>query len=71
MSRPEPVIELEPRTPFSWRVVMAFVVGWLVVLGAAVLMKSAMVRLLLPLIATLFVIYIGVCTLIFLKNRKR
>ena len=71
MSKPEPIIELEPRNPFSWRIVIGFLVGWLLALGAALLLKSAMVRLLLPLIATIFVIYVSVCTLIFLKNRKR
>ncbi len=71
MSDPEPIIELEPRNPFSWRVVIAFVVAWLMALGAALLLKNAMVRLLLPLIATIFVVYVGVCTLVFLKNRRR
>ena len=71
MSNPEPIIELEPRNPFSWRIVIAFVVAWLMALGAALLLKSGMVRLLLPLIATIFVVYVGVCTLLFLKNRRK
>lgn len=71
MSKPEPIIELEPRNPFSWRIVLVFLVAWLVALGAALLLKSAMVRLLLPLIATIFVVYVGACTLLFLKNRRK
>lgn len=71
MSKREPIIELEPRNPFSWRIAIVFVVAWLLALGAALVLKSAMVRLLLPLIATLFVLYVGVCTLLFLKNRQR
>ena len=71
MPKPEPVIDLEPRSPFSWRIAVAFVVAWLMALGAALLLKSAMLRVLLPLIATLFVIYVGACTLIYLKNRKK
>ncbi|MCF3649934.1 hypothetical protein [Synoicihabitans lomoniglobus] len=70
MSDSDPIIELEPKTPFSWRVVAGFVGSWLLALVAALMMKSAMVRMLLPLIATLFVVYVGACTLIYLKNRK-
>lgn len=71
MSKPEPIIDLEPRSLFSWRIVLAFVGAWVLALGAALLMKSAMVRLLMPLIATVFVVYVGACTLIFIKNRKK
>lgn len=66
----KPVIELEPRTSFSWKIVLLMVGAWLLVLVTALLFKSAMLRLLLPLIATMLVIYLGVCTLLFLKNRK-
>lgn len=66
----DPIIDLEPRNPFSWRIVLGVVVAWLVVLGAALLMKNALIRMLLPLIATVLVVYLGACTLIFLKNRK-
>ena len=66
----DPIIDLEPRSYFSWRAVIAFVVLWIAALGSALLLKSTMIRMLLPLIAMLFVIYLGVCTLTFLKNRK-
>lgn len=71
MSDLEPVIELEPKNPFSWRAVVAFVGAWLVVLALALLLKNSILRLLLPVIATLFVVYLGVCTLLLLKNRNR
>lgn len=70
MSEEDPIIELEPRNPFSWRVVAAMVGAWLLALVAVLVLKSAMLRLLLPLIALLFVIYLTVCTLIYLKNRR-
>ena len=49
---------------------MGFVVGWLVMLGVALALKTAMVRILLPVIALVFLIYLVICTLYFLKNRK-
>jgi membrane-bound acyltransferase YfiQ involved in biofilm formation len=71
MSDEKPVIDLEPRNPFSWRVVVAFVVSWLVVLALALFLKSNLLRLLLPVISLLLVVYLGVCTLLLLKNRNR
>jgi hypothetical protein len=66
----DPIIELEPRGPFSWRIVAVMVGAWLLALVAVMILKSAMLRLLLPLIALLFVVYLTVCTLYYLKNRK-
>ena len=71
MSEQEPVIELEPRNPFSWKVVVAFLGAWLVVLMLALFLKNNMLRLLLPVIGVLLVVYVGVCTLLFLRNRQR
>lgn len=71
MSKKEPVIELEPRNPFSWRVVVAFLGAWLVVLALAFFLKNSLLRLLLPAIGLLFVIYLGACTLVLLRNRNR
>lgn len=70
MSDEEPIIDLEPRNPFSWRIVVGFVVGWLVMLGIALALKTAMVRVLLPVIALVFLVYLVICTLYFLKNRN-
>lgn len=70
MSRREPVIELEPRNPFSWKMVAGFVGLWVVALAAALFLKGGIVRLLMPLVALLFVIYLAVCTLVYLKRRK-
>jgi len=71
MSDEKPVIDLEPKNPFSWRVVVAFLVAWVVVLGLVWWLKSNLLRLLLPVIALLLVVYLGVCTLLLLKNRNR
>lgn len=71
MSDEKPVIDLEPRSPFSWRVVVAILGAWLVVLGLAWFLKSNLLRLMLPAIALLLVVYLGVCTLLLLKNRNR
>lgn len=70
MSDSEPVIELTPKNPFSWKVIILFVIAWLVVLGLVVEMKSGTLRLLLPAIAVLFVVYLTVCTIILLKRKK-
>lgn len=66
----DPVIELEPKNPFSWKVVAAFVVAWLVVLAAMIELKLSVLRLILPLLAVLLVIYLAVCTVLLLKNRR-
>ncbi len=71
MSDKEPVIELEPRNPFSWRIVVAFLGAWLVVLALALFLKNNLLRLLLPVIGLLFVVYLGACTLLLLRNRHR
>jgi membrane-bound acyltransferase YfiQ involved in biofilm formation len=71
MSDEKPVIDLEPRNPFSWRVAVAFLGAWLVAFALVWWLKSNLLRLLLPVIALLFVLYLGVCTLLLLKNRNR
>jgi len=70
MSEEEPVIELEPKNPFSWKVVALFLVAWLVVFGLVYELKSGLIRLLLPLIAIIFLVYLVICTLYLLKNRQ-
>ncbi|MBK8858397.1 MAG: hypothetical protein IPN11_12205 [Opitutaceae bacterium] len=70
MSEEDPVIELEPKNPFSWKIVAMFLVAWLVVFGLMYELKSGMIRLLLPLIAIIFLIYLVICTLYLVKNRK-
>ncbi len=70
MSEEDPVIELEPKNPFSWKIVAMFFVAWLVVFGLMYQLKSGMIRLLLPLIAIIFLIYLVICTLYLVKNRK-
>ncbi len=70
MSAPEPVIELTPKNPFSWKIVALFVVAWVVVFALVYQLKSGMIRLLLPVIALVFLIYLVVCTLYLIKNRK-
>ena len=70
MSEEDPVIELEPKNPFSWKIVAMFLVAWLVVFGLMYELKSGMIRLLLPLIVIIFLIYLVICTLYLVKNRK-
>jgi len=70
MSEEEPVIELEPKNPFSWKIVALFVGAWAVVFGLIYQLKSGMIRLLLPAIALIFLIYLVVCTLYLIKKRK-
>lgn len=70
MPKRDPVIELEPRNPFSWKVVAAFLVAWLLVLVAMIELKLTVLRLLLPLLAVFLVIYLAVCTILLLKNRR-
>ena len=70
MPKRDPVIELEPRNPFSWKVVIAFIVAWLIVLVAMIELKLTVLRLLLPLLAVLLVIYLATCTILILKNRR-
>ncbi len=70
MPKRDPSIELEPRNPFSWKVVIAFVVAWLIALVAMIELKLAVLRLLLPLLAVLLVIYLATCTILILKNRR-
>ena len=70
MSDPEPVIELTPKNPFSWKIVAAFVGAWIVVLGLALWMKSGMIRILLPVIGLVFLVYLVSCTIYLFKNRK-
>ncbi|GIL00057.1 MAG: hypothetical protein BroJett029_42650 [Alphaproteobacteria bacterium] len=72
MSEEEPVIELEPKNPnpFSWKIVAVFLVAWVVVFALMYQLKSGMIRLLLPAIALVFLVYLVVCTLYLIKNRK-
>tara|TARA_R110002111_G_scaffold66825_1_gene108822 strand:- start:206 stop:418 length:213 start_codon:yes stop_codon:yes gene_type:complete len=70
MSEPDPVIELTPKNPFSWKIVGLFVAAWFVVLGLVYWMKSGTIRLLLPLLAIVFLVYLVSCTIYLIKNRK-
>lgn len=70
MSEEDPVIELEPKNPFSWKIVALFVAAWAVVFGLIYQLKSGMIRLLLPAIAIIFLVYLVICTLYLIKNRK-
>ncbi|MBP6507871.1 MAG: hypothetical protein KA257_09940 [Opitutaceae bacterium] len=66
----DPVIELTPKNPFSWKIVALFVFAWVVVLGLVYELKSGTIRLLLPLIGVIFLFYLVACTLYFIRNRK-
>jgi membrane-bound acyltransferase YfiQ involved in biofilm formation len=70
MSEQDPVIELTPKNPFSWKIVIAFVSAWIVVLGLVYFLGSSTIRLLLPLIGLIFLVYLISCTIYLLKNRK-
>ena len=70
MSDSDPVIELTTKNPFSWKIVAAFVVAWVVVFAFFFELKSGTIRLLLPLIGLIFLVYLVVCTIYLLKNRK-
>ena len=70
MSENEPVIELTPRNPFSWKIVALFVLACAVVFALVYELKSGIIRLLLPVIAIVFLVYLVICTLYLIKNRK-
>jgi hypothetical protein len=70
MPKRDSVIELEPRNPFSWKIVIAFVVAWLIALAAMIELRLPVLRLVLPLLAMLLVIYLAACTILLLKNRR-
>lgn len=70
MSEEDPVIELTPKNPFSWKMVAMFVVAWVVVFAVVYELKSGLIRLLLPLIAVIFLVYLVICTLYLIKHRK-
>jgi hypothetical protein len=70
MAKRDPIIELEPRNPFSWKIVVAFLIAWVCVLAAMIQLKLTVLRLLLPLLAVLLIVYLAVCTIILLKNRR-
>jgi hypothetical protein len=55
---------------FSWAHVFLFITAWIAVLMLAILMRATIFRLLLPLITAIFVVYLGVCTILYLKNKK-
>ncbi|MFH1496907.1 MAG: hypothetical protein ABII82_03680 [Verrucomicrobiota bacterium] len=70
MKRAERPIELEPRYPISWKVVGIMVLAWVLTLVAVVGLRMRMLIILMPVIGVLLVVYLTVCTVIFLKNRK-
>lgn len=70
MPDPKRVIELEPKNPFRWTVFSAMLVLWVIVLALAIWLKSSVLRMLLPVILLILVVYLGTCTLLLLKNRK-
>ncbi|MCC6416362.1 MAG: hypothetical protein IT582_10680 [Opitutaceae bacterium] len=70
MSDQEPVIELTPKNPFSWKIVALFVAAWIVVFALVYELKAPTIRLLLPAIGFVFLVYLAICTLYLLKNRK-
>ena len=70
MSDPDPVIELTPKNPFSWKIVAMFVAAWAVVFVLIYELKATTIRLLLPVIGLVFLIYLVVCTIYLIKNRK-
>ena len=70
MPKRDPVIELEPRNLLSWKVVIAFIVAWVIALVAMIQLKLTVLRLVLPLLAVLLVIYLATCTILLLKNRR-
>lgn len=70
MSDPDPVIELTPKNPFSWKVVAMFIIAWAVVFALVYELKSTTIRLLLPVIGLVFLVYLVVCTIYLIKNRK-
>lgn len=70
MSDQEPVIELTPKNPFSWKIVAMFVVAWVVVFALVYALKGGMIRLLLPVISLIFLVYLVVCTIYLLRKRK-
>ncbi|RME69460.1 MAG: hypothetical protein D6781_08530 [Verrucomicrobia bacterium] len=66
-----PVIDLVPRSPFRWKVVIALVVAWTVVFILAVYTRHGMLRLLLPLIVFAFVVYLGWCFYVLFRRGRR
>lgn len=70
MPKRDPVIELEPRNPFSWKILIAFLIAWIAVFAGMIWLKLTVLRLLLPLLAVLLLIYLAACTIILLKNRR-
>lgn len=66
----EPPIELEPRRPFSWKVIGVLVVLWIAALVAAVVLRQGTIRLLLPALAAGLILYLGGCTLVWLRRRR-
>ncbi len=67
---PDPVIELEPKNPFRWTVVLGLVALWAVVLVLAIYLKSGVLRLLLPVILVIALGYLAFCTLYLLRHRR-
>jgi hypothetical protein len=70
MRDPEPVIELEPKSPFRWKVFLAIAFLWGAVLALAVELKSNVLRMVWPALLFVLVLYLAVCTFVLLKRRK-
>ncbi len=70
MKRADPPIELEPKNPFSWKILGAFLLAWVLALAAVIELRSPMLRIIMPVIGVLLVVYLTICTVLFLKNRK-
>jgi len=59
------------RGPFRWWIVVGFLTAWAVLVVAAVWIKLSLVRVLLPGILVILLIYLLICTLYLLRNRKQ
>lgn len=70
MPEPRRVIELEPKNPFRWSVVLGVAVLWLVLLGLGVVLKNRVLLLLWPALLFILVVYLGICTIVLLKNKR-
>lgn len=53
-----------------WKAALALLVAWLGAFVAMIELKLTVLRLVLPLVALLIVIYLATCTILFLKNRR-
>ncbi|HEX9781381.1 MAG TPA: hypothetical protein VGA56_01460 [Opitutaceae bacterium] len=67
---PEPLIELEPKSPFRWTMFLALVLTWIVVLGLAIWLKGGAFRVLLPVILVILIVYLGFCVAHLIRKHK-